>query len=113
MLGPSLLGGGHHVFSGLLVPDHFDNLKKRALTYPGEITKMINTMKNQSSRTLTLFEIGIFSFFKLVKEEIDVITFADLIGSLGGSLGMFFGFSISTCVIYLLDKCIMYIVHTV
>ena len=89
------------------------NLKKRALTYPGEITKMINTMKNQSSRTLTLFEIGIFSFFKLVKEEIDVITFADLIGSLGGSLGMFFGFSISTCVIYLLDKCIMYIVHNV
>ena len=40
-------------------------------------------------------------------EEIDVISLANLLGSIGGSLGMFFGFSISGYVICLLDKCLL------
>ena len=82
------------------------NQKKHALTYPGEITRVDAAMKNPSSRTLKRFKIEMWSFLTQVKEEIYVITLADLIGSLGGSLGMFFGFSIAAYVIYLLDKCI-------
>ena len=61
-------------------------------------------MKNLSSRTLKHMTIGVWTFFTHVKEEIYVITFADLIGSLGGSLGMFFGFSISAYTVWLLDS---------
>ena len=39
-----------------------------------------------------------------VKEEVEVITTADLIGSVGGSCGMFFGFSISAYVLFIMEK---------
>ena len=83
------------------------NQKKHALTYPGDITKVSATVRNPSSHTLKRFQVATWSFLKQVKEEIKIITLPDLIGSLGGSLGMFFGFSISAYMIYLLDKCIM------
>ena len=38
-------------------------------------------------------------------EEVDVISFANLLGSIGGYMGMFFGFSISGYVLWLLDQC--------
>ena len=41
-----------------------------------------------------------------ITEEMDVITTSGLIGSVGGSLGMFFGFSFSGYASYLLDKCV-------
>ena len=76
------------------------NCRKRSLTYHGDLTKLAK----YSSNNATNIEISILSFTKEVREEIEVITFSNLIGSLGGSLGMFFGFSISTYVLYLLDK---------
>ena len=45
-------------------------------------------------------------YFKEVKEEIFVITTQGMIGSVGGSLGMFFGFSFSAFVLYLIEKII-------
>ena len=48
--------------------------------------------------------IGIFTMNKVIKEEVFVLTLQDLIGSVGGSLGMFFGFSISTSIFYCLNK---------
>ena len=39
--------------------------------------------------------IGITSMQKVIKEEVFVLTLPDLIGSVGGSLGLFFGFSFS------------------
>ena len=80
------------------------NLKKYALTYPGELTRLPPKLDNCNS---TSIHFKIFSLRKMIKEEILVISFPDLIGSLGGSLGMFFGFSISTYVISLLDKLIV------
>ena len=81
-------------------PHNDCNRQKKALTYHGDLTKLAK----YSSSNATFIEIGILSFTKEVREEIEVITLSNLIGSLGGSLGMFFGFSISTYVLYLLDK---------
>ena len=39
-----------------------------------------------------------------IKEEVEVITTADLIGSVGGSCGMFFGFFISAYVLFIMEK---------
>ena len=50
---------------------------------------------------------------KEVKEEILVITTQDMIGSVGGSLGMFFGFSMYTFVIFLIDKSLMQVANRV
>ena len=77
--------------------------KKKALTYHGDLTKLAK----YSTSNATYIEISLLSFAKEVKEEIKVITLSNLIGSLGGSLGMFFGFSISAYVLYLMDKFII------
>mgnify|MGYP002042044173 FL=1 len=60
-----------------------------------------NTKNNASSYLRISFE----SKDTEIIEEIDVISFANLLGSIGGSMGMFFGFSISGCVLWLLDNC--------
>ena len=41
---------------------------------------------------------------KQIVEEIDVITLSGLIGSIGGSLGMFFGFSITSYISLVIEK---------
>ena len=48
--------------------------------------------------------VEMWSMLKQIKEEIEVISFASLIGSVGGSLGMFFGFSIASYILYLVDR---------
>ena len=52
----------------------------------------------------------LWSMIKEIKEEIPVITPTNFIGSLGGSLGMFFGFSFAAPLIYILrlivNKCL-------
>ena len=40
------------------------------------------------------------------QREVDVITTSELIGSVGGSLGIFFGFSFSGYALYLHEKCV-------
>ena len=41
---------------------------------------------------------------KQIIDEIDIITMSGLIGSIGGSLGMFFGFSVTPYLSYLIEK---------
>ena len=48
--------------------------------------------------------LAFFSNRMEIREEKLITKMHDFIGSLGGSLGMFFGFSISTYILYLLDK---------
>ena len=78
------------------------------MTFFGELIKQSEYIQDDD----TLLEFEILSLSKEVKEEIDVITLSDLIGSVGGSLGMFFGFSISASAFYLMEKCIMKIIST-
>ena len=55
------------------------------------------------------FRLNLFlvSMSKEVIEEVDIVSTADLIGSVGGSLGMFFGFSLSGNFLYFFDKFIV------
>ena len=79
------------------------NENKKFLSFFGDLKKV--SQYNPGNDTTLYFLIS--SLTKEIKEEIDVITLSDLIGSIGGSLGMFFGFSISASAFYLMEKCIM------
>ena len=76
------------------------NEKKKFLSFNGDLMKV-------SQNNNTILDFYISSLTKEIKEEIDIITLPDLIGSVGGSLGMFFGFSISASAFYFIEKCIM------
>ena len=85
------------------------NEKKNFLNFNGDLTKV--SQYNPPGND-TIFEFFIPSLTKEIKEEIDIITLSDLIGSVGGSLGMFFGFSMSASAFYFMEKCIMKIEST-
>ena len=80
-------------------------LKKKAIKYRAKESKLQTFTEGESSE-ITI-ELG--SMQQEIEEEVDVITFAGLIGSLGGSLGLFFGFSIFTSIIFsvqsMMKKC--------
>ena len=76
---------------------------KLALTFDVEHS-IFHTHVKENQNVPTQVYIGIWSSKKEINEEIEVITVASLIGSIGGSLGMFFGFSIFTHLLYLLDR---------
>ena len=78
------------------------NMKNRALTYNGDLTRWDKYQEDNA----TYLNIEIRNTNVEIHEEVDVITMAELIGSLGGSLGMFFGFSISAYILCFIDKCI-------
>ena len=63
-------------------------------------------MYETNSNTSAVFYISAASKSKQIMEEIDVITLAGLIGSIGGSLGMFFGFSFTSYLSILIEKLI-------
>ena len=50
------------------------------------------------------FMVSTTSDTKQIIEEIDIITLAGLIGSIGGSLGMFFGFSLTSYLLFAIEK---------
>ena len=75
---------------------------KEALTYKIDQTEY---KKYHGNNLSTEIYIAMFSHMKQIKEEIAVLSTADLIGSVGGSLGMFFGFSIISTILYCLKKC--------
>ena len=76
--------------------------KKKGFYYEGDLVKS-ETFRQEN---LTYLSLMFVEMSKQIKEEVDVITMSDLIGSVGGSLGMFFGFSISAYILFLLDRCI-------
>ena len=79
------------------------NFNSRALTFEGSLLKI----SKHKPTEWTEFEIYLHSMKKEIKEEVDIITLPALIGSVGGSLGMFFGFSISTLILFSLEKWIL------
>ena len=57
------------------------------------------------------FYMSIQNLQKEVKEEVKVITLKALIGSIGGSVGMFFGFSFTSTILQLMEKLCFYKQH--
>ena len=77
-------------------------LQKHALTYTTTLVEsQIYDSKYFSSE---IFLVSQASGTKEIVEEIDVITIAGLIGSIGGSLGMFFGFSLTSYLFFVIEK---------
>ena len=63
-------------------------------------------MEKFEENDITRLTIYIQTMTKEIREEVDVMTTSGLIGSVGGSLGMFFGFSFPGYALYLLGKCV-------
>ena len=79
--------------------------KKHGLYFEGESMEIENVPVDDG-HDWRLLGFSFAEMSKQIEEEVDVITMPGLIGSVGGSLGMFFGFSISAFVFCLLDKCV-------
>lgn len=78
------------------------HIKTRAMTYSA-VVNTIGAYEKFNEFGPTVY-VEMWSMLKQIKEEIEVISFASLIGSVGGSLGMFFGFSIASYILYLVDR---------
>ena len=79
-------------------------LNKHVFAYVPQMNKI--QMYENNSNTSAVFYISAASKSKQIMEEIDVIMLAGLIGSIGGSLGMFFGFSFTSYLSILIEKLI-------
>ena len=77
-------------------------LQKQAVAYLPELNEY--TAYDYNFVAPGTFMIVSTTDTKQIIEEIDVITFSGLIGSIGGSLGMFFGFSITPYLSFLIEK---------
>ena len=76
---------------------------KSATTY--ELQRRIeNPFHAEVNTSFTTIYLAIWTMDKKIHEEVPLLTTEDLIGSIGGSLGMFFGFSISASFYYCIDK---------
>ena len=76
-------------------------LQKRTVAYVPQKNEILRYGKNTSAVIVQVFA---FTNSKQIMEEIDVITLSGLIGSVGGSLGMFFGFSITSYLSLVIEK---------
>ena len=66
----------------------------------------VTRQKYKEGNISSVFEIQKWSMNKEIREEVKIMTTEDLIGSVGGSLGMFFGLSISATVLYFIETLI-------
>ena len=77
---------------------------KKALTFDmkEEIVQVMNTEKVE--QTKASLRLKLQSMTKEIREETEIVTTPDLIGSVGGSLGMFFGFTIAPNIDIIIEK---------
>ena len=78
---------------GEVKPFYDCHKSKKVTSYKLETNE--DPLHSDMNTTATDFSIVIFSMYKQIEEEVPILTMPDLIGSIGGSLGLFFGFSIS------------------
>ena len=77
-------------------------LQKRTVAYVPQKNEILRYDTKNTSEVLV--RVLAFSNSKQIMEEIDVITLSGLIGSVGGSLGMFFGFSITSYLSFVIER---------
>ena len=71
---------------------------KKATTY-NILSHVTDSYCNELNFSMTEIIFGLWTKQKSIVEDVPVLTLQDLIGSVGGSLGMFFGFSLSATII--------------
>ena len=71
---------------------------KQATTYK-ILSHVTDPYYDDLNSSVTEILFGLWTKKKSIEEDVPVLTFQDLIGSVGGSLGMFFGFSLSATII--------------
>ena len=64
--------------------------------------------RENKSRTSVIISFVMKTMTKEEKEEVKILSTPDLIGSIGGSLGMFFGFALAPNVNFMIDKITQY-----
>ena len=83
--------------------EFFQCYKTHHATTYSLLQRIENPFHKNTTLTSTDVNIGMFSMEKEIQDEVFILTPQDLIGSVGGSLGMFFGFSLSTSIFYCLE----------
>ena len=90
-----------HVFTN---QEFLNCLMTKKATYYSLNERKENPYHKDPNTLKTDVYIGINAMQKVVKEEVFVLTLQDLIGSVGGSLGLFFGFSFSAVLFSFFNK---------
>ena len=80
--------------------DFFQCYKTQSATTYDLLQRIENPHHKNITFDTTDINIGMYNMEKEIQEEVLILTLQDLIGSVGGSLGMFFGFSISGSLFY-------------
>ena len=94
-------------------PEVYDScfVVKNAFTFEPEIEKyqIVSLQDDLNNSKSVNFEVHLRTMRRVTKEEVEVLTTPDLIGLVGGSLGMFFGFAIAPYLQSIVDRVVNYI----
>ena len=82
-------------------------MPQKAMTYT-LLDRVENAYHKDRNTLETGVYIGIATLKKVIKEEVFLLNWQDLIGSVGGSLGLFFGFSFSATIVTCIKKVLEY-----
>lgn len=88
-----------------IISRHYDACLKDCLTieYQGEMAHGQLEVINQDPRTQASFVLSLKSKMVEIHEEFYLYDFAGMVGSVGGALGLFLGFSFLDCLCKILD----------
>ena len=84
--------------------EYMDCYKSKLVTTFSLQQRIENPLNKGTDDYSTEIYIGMWSKIKQTQEEVPLMTEQDLIGSVGGSMGLFFGFSISASLFFWLKK---------
>ena len=85
-------------------PEFTDCFKTKLASTYDLVERIESPLHKQINKTSTTVYVALWTMEKEVQEEVKLLTTEDLIGSVGGSLGMFFGFSIYATLFYCIEK---------
>ena len=93
------------MWTGLMAdPNYIDCYKtQKAITY--DLQQRIDNPYHKAINLSSVeIYLAVWSMAMRIQEEVPLLTLQDFIGSVGGSLGMFFGFSMSATLLYMISK---------
>ena len=93
------------IFNGIWSNDaYYECYNLREATMYSLNSRVENPYHEDKTNLKTDVYIGVNIMQKVIKEEVSVLTLQDLIGSVGGSLGLFFGFSFYSVIFACLNR---------